>query len=292
LQENAIKFLRCVNCSNFLDFEIFSNDSSEGMLYCGNCHSNYPVINGIPILWTDFTKFLEHRKMLAIHLADLSQNSKMKSFVKETLHRIQNPTNELFLLEQKWVKIYQYSQNSEFYETIKNEINNIPSSNTCIEYGCSIGILSKTLSNHYSQVFGIDKSFLAIQHASQSSPSNVNYVVSDILLNPFSKMNFDFVVALNILELVEPLNLIDLISSQLENGFLLLTDPYDYDRGPKTVSKPLDEVTLRSTLEKCGFNLLESTKTPSSIPWNLQINPRTRLNYLCDMIIAKKQTID
>lgn len=276
-----------MNCSNKLDYESF-NETNEGMFHCSNCLTDYPVIDGIPIIWSSLSKYLENRALLGEVLIDLSSTPKMKSFVKHHISQIKNPSNDHYFLEEKWVKIYQKSTNAEFYNKIKNEIQKIPKTQNCIEYGCSIGIISEYLSESSTNVFGIDKSFSAIKYAKQNAPQNVDYIVSDILLNPFENDVFDFVVALNILELVEPQNLIDLISKQVKNGFLLMSDPYDYERGPRTVSKPLDAISLRKTLEKCGFKISENTHNLSFIPWVLQINPRTKLNYLCDVVVAEK----
>lgn len=239
-------------------------------------------------MWNSLSKYLEGRAELGKVLYDLSINQKMKSFIKDSVFKIKNPSNDLYNLEEKWVRIYRESIKSEFYPAINDKILSLPKSRICIEYGCSIGTVSKYLSEHSSIVFGLDKSFSAIRHAKQSSNHNVEYVISEILVNPFEKDIFDFVVALNILELVEPKNLLDLIAMQMREGFLLLSDPYDYDRGQKTVSNPLNEFALRETLEKCGFNISEDTSKPSYVQWDLEINPRTRLHYLCDLVVARK----
>jgi len=287
LLDYALKFLKCVNCQNKLDYEPL--ETNEGIIHCNNCKTDYPVIDGIPIVWSNFSKYLENRASLGTCLINISSSQKMKSFVKQHLSQIKNLTNDLYSLEEKWVTVYQKSTNSEFYDTIKNEIISISGNQNCIEYGCSIGIISEHLAKSNSHVFGIDKSFSAIKHAKQNSSQNVDYIISDILINPFENAEFDLVVALNILELVEPQNLIDLISKQIKKGFLLMSDPYDYERGPRTVSKPLDAISLRKTLENCGFKISENTVKPNFIPWNLQINPRTNLNYLCDLVVAKKE---
>lgn len=279
--------MKCIHCMSQLNFNSFDPKETEGILHCEKCTSDFVVIDSIPIMM-NITKYLENRILLGNELIDSSITPLMKSFLKDKISEIKNPSNDLYLLEQKWVKIYQKSKNSDFYNYVETIINELPKSNGCIEYGCSIGIMSDCLSNKSSHVFGIDKSFIAIKNAKLKSPQNVDYVVCDILLNPFENTNFDFIVAFNILELVEPKNLVDLFSKQIQNGILLMTDPYDYERGIRTVSNPLDEVALRATLEKCGFKISDNTIKPSFIPWTLEINSRTKLNYLCDLVIGKK----
>lgn len=287
--DNTLKILRCVSCSSKLNFESFGAKESEGVLYCEKCNADFAVINNIPIMW-DLSKYLENRIMLGNELIGMA-GQQMKPYIKKKISVIKNPTNDIYLLEQKWVRIYKNSKNSEFYDRIKEEINSLPNLQDCIEYGCSIGVISNYLSKHSSHVYGMDKSFSAINHAKLESDTNTDYIVSDILLNPFENVSFDFIVALNILELVEPQNLLDLFSKQIQNGSLLMSSPYDYDRGPKTVSKPLDEIALRDTLRNCGFKILEHTNKPIFIPWNLEINSRTKLNYLCDLVLAQKNQV-
>jgi hypothetical protein len=104
----------------------------------------------------------------------------------------------------------------------------------------------------------------------------------------FGKLHFDLILALNVLELVEPMELLRHISKQISAGYFVITDPYDFDRGTNSVKKLLDEKTLRRNLENLGFKIVPKTTTPSHIPWNLKINPRATLNYKVDLVIGKK----
>jgi hypothetical protein len=69
---------------------------------------------------------------------------------------------------------------------------------------------------------------------------------------------------------------------------LIISDPYDYDRGKNSVKKPLNEITLRQNLKNLKFRISSGTKNSSKIPWNLKLNPRTTLNYKVDLVMAKK----
>ena len=96
------------------------------------------------------------------------------------------------------------------------------------------------------------------------------------------------ILALNLLELIEPIDFLKHISAQIQKGNLIISDPYDYDRGINSVKNPLDENTLRQNLRNLKFNIISNTNVPSKISWNLKLNPRTTLNYKVDLVIAEK----
>ena len=137
---------------------------------------------------------------------------------------------------------------SRFYSTIKKELRNLPTSKLAVEYGCSIGIMSSFLSDTFQTVFGVDRSFSAIKIAKKDSRDNLDYFVADSLSPIFGKTKFDLILALNLLELIEPIDFLKHISAQIQKGNLIISDPYDYDRGINSVKNPLDENTLRQNL--------------------------------------------
>ena len=180
------------------------------------------------------------------------------------------------------------SKSSKFYSFLKNNLNSIEKLNLVVEYGCSVGTMTSFLAESHEMVFGIDRSFAALRYAKQVCKNNLDYAVSDILSPVFGRSKFDLVLALNILELVEPTELLNHISKQISSGYFVITDPYDFDRGANSVKKPLDETTLRINLKNLGFKILPKTKIPSNIPWNLNLNSRATLNYKVDLVIGKK----
>jgi hypothetical protein len=113
--------------------------------------------------------------------------------------------------------------------------------------------------------------------------------LADSLYHPF-RNNFDLIVALNVLELIEPVELLHVISKQ-SSRFVLLSDPYDYERGEKSVKMKLDEKSIRKTLVKMGFELIFNTNKPSFIPWNLIVNSRLELLYKIDFILAENKNL-
>lgn len=287
--ESSLEFLRCVRCSSKLELDVFKRDQEieEGLLECKKCNLKYPIIDKLPILWVDFPAYLSSRKKLSGKLYRLITNQTLRDFFKSSLSEIK-PVDDRTALEERWTRIYQNNKNSKLYSLVKSSIDALQKSNLVLEHGCSIGIMTSYLADYNKMVFGIDRSFSALQIAKKSFKSNLDYFVADSLSPTFGKLQFDLILGLNVLELIEPLELLKHISKQISSGYLILTDPYDFDRGSNSVKAPLDELTLRTTLKDFGFRITAKTKNPSYIPWTLKLNPRATLNYKVDLIIGKK----
>jgi len=286
LLETTVNFLSCLQCNSKLDVDVSSKDDEivEGFLECKNCTLKFPIIDKIPIIWNDFTKFLFKRRQLAEELYLLSKSETMKQFVKSSM---KSTSSERSQIEKHWTGIYQNSTNSKFYQTLKKFLSSIDSK-ISLEYGCSIGTMSSFLGKQSQNVFGIDRSFYAIQIAKRKKSPNVDYLVSDALFPIFGKQKFDLIVGLNILELINPPDLILHVANQIESGHFVLTDPYDFERGTNSVETRFDSDSLREFLLESGFQINKKTKQPAFIPWNLEINKRTTLNYQVDLIDAIK----
>lgn len=289
MKEFSLDYLRCIKCGSKLELDVYKKqrEIEEGILECVKCKSLYPVIEKIPILWNDFSNYLSNRRLLGGRLVN-SVSGKMRKFLKNSLAENNKNIEDRTNLEERWTTIYQNSTSSRFYSKIKNEISQLPNSNLALEYGCSIGKITSSLADSSQTVFGVDRSFSAIKVATQNSKENLDYFVADSLSPIFGKTKFDLIVALNLLELIEPIDFLKKISSQIQKGFLLISDPYDYDRGKNSVKKPLDETTLRVNLKNLKFRIVKKTEKPSHISWNLKLNPRTTLNYKVDLVIAEK----
>ncbi len=289
MKEFSLDYLRCIKCNSKLELDVFKKqrEIEEGILECKECKSLYPIIEKIPILWDDFSNYISNRRMLGGKLVN-SVSSQMKKFLKNSLTRNIKSIEDRTNLEERWTNIYQNSRRSRFYSTIKNELDTLPNSKLVLEYGCSIGIMSSFLADSSQTVFGVDRSFSAIKIAIKESKENLDYFVADSLSPLFGKTKFDLILALNLLDLVEPVDLLKQISAQIQNGNLVITDPYDHDRGQNSVKRPVDENTLRQNLRNLKFRITSNTDSPSNIPWNLKLNPRTTLNYKVDLVIAEK----
>jgi len=289
LKESSLGYLRCIKCGSVLELDLFKKcvEIEEGILECKKCRSLYPIIEKIPILWDDFANYISNRRMLGGKLVN-SVSSKMKKFLKNSLTKNIKNIEDRTKLEERWAVIYQNSMRSRFYSRVKNELGQLPTSKLVLEYGCSIGIISSFLANSSQTVFGVDRSFNAIRIAKKESKENLDYFVADLHSPIFGKTKFDLIIALNLLELIEPTEFLKQISGQIHNGFLIITDPYDYNRGKNSVKKPLYENTLRQNLKNLKFKITSNTDRPSNISWNLKLNSRATLNYKVDLVIAKK----
>jgi len=98
------------------------------------------------------------------------------------------------------------------------------------------------------------------------------------------------VIGLNVLELIEPLDFLKVVSSQVK-GILIISDPYDFERGKNSVRVRLDSKSLRNEL-KLGFGFIQKTEKPSFLPWRLNVNERLSLHYRVDLIIARNSSSD
>lgn len=282
---DTLEFLCCPLCKSKLSLESFDNseDIDEGFLDCLNCKAQYPIIKKIPFLWSDFSSYIKNRSSLGGKLLLESKNSKIKSLVKKCLQG--PPEKDLSHLEKRWALIYQKSSKSRFYSRIKKEIQKLPNIDTVLDLGCSVGLVCNTIDSS-KKVIGLDKSFYALEVAKNNSKKNTDYVLADVLSPPFESKVFHLTLALNLLEIIEPNDLLASIS-KLTLRFSIITDPYDYDRGEKSVKEKLDSKMLRDALNYKGFQVMTRTKKPSNIPWSLKLHDRATLHYKCDLVISK-----
>ncbi len=241
----------------------------------------------MPIIVKNLPSYLSIRTKLGGELLLIAKSKKVCSFLKENLHKIKNVNSDTTKIEKNWVQVYKRSTKSTFYRHVNSLIQNLPRCKTILEHGCSIGHVSQELAKRAEHVFGMDTSFYAVLEAKRKNLKNSDFVVANSLAQPFGNKKFNMVVALNVLDLVEPLELLKILSSQAKN-FLILSDPYDFERGKDSVKTPVDANGIRQNLTKKGFQLIQNTRYPSYIPWKLNINDRLYLNYKVDLIIAKK----
>ena len=290
MKRSSLDHLRCPNCHFVLELEILSesDEVAEGFLSCSRCYRKYPIILGIPILWPELESYLSNRAQLGGYLMLQAKHDGTKSFVKNSLRQIKQKNSDITQIESNWVKTYKNSLRSRFYQQIKRTLQKIPKFEMVLEHGCSIGYITNFLAKKHEIVFGIDQSFPAILEARKNQARNVDFFVADSLKSPFEQKKFGLVVGLNLLELTEPTDFLDVISSQV-HGMIVISDPYDYERGHNSVKNKLDPIALRTELEKRGFTLVYNTKKPSFVPWRLNINSRLSLHYKVDLVVGFRQ---
>lgn len=235
----------------------------------------------------DFAAYLSIRMTLGGQLMLMAKSSKMKSFVKSTLGMIKGASEDTSDLERNWRGIYKRSSRSKFYIRVKDSIQKLPRCDIVLEHGCSIGSVARESAKRNTRVFGIDKSFYGILESKKNQRKNSDFVVADSLNPPFGNQKFDLVIALNLLDIIEPPKLLHVVLSQ-SGRFLVLSDPYDFERGKGSVKSKTSPEELRLHLKSTGFKLIHGTANQSFIPWKLNVNSRLSLNYKVDLIIAQK----
>ena len=255
---------------------------------CIQCDMQYPIIEKIPIMWNNFSSYLSMRKSLSGYFYKTVRHKKLKKYLKDIMSEIIFTKEDRHVTEERWSKIYQTSRTSKFYYEMKRHLDNVPKSEWVLEHGCSIGILTSYLSKKHNHVLGIDRSFSALKIAKKSSKNNLDFVLSDSLSGALGKLQFNLVLGMNILELIEPDEFFKHVSKQISSGFLFISDPYDFERGSNSVKTRINEKTLRSLIKNLGFKISAKTIDPSYIPWVLKINSRATLNYKVDFIVAQK----
>ena len=292
--ESSLEFLGCPRCGSALEMNAFGPDAEimEGIMQCRRCLLQFPVVQGIPILWDDPAGYLSCRRTLGGRLYRLAATPQLKEFLKACMSGSVKPDPakpgpDMTALEDRWTGIYQNSRDSEFYSVLKTALGSVPGSGPVLEHGCSIGIMASHLADSHDVVLGADRSFGALMHARKHRRGNLDYVVADSLSRVFDRQKFDLVLAMNILNIVDPFRLLRHISGQIDCGHVMISDPYDYDRSTVPVQK-IDTRALRTGLEGLGFEISPDTREPSYIPWHLRINERTTMQYMVDLVVGAR----
>jgi SAM-dependent methyltransferase/uncharacterized protein YbaR (Trm112 family) len=288
------------------------NECIEGLLKCELCNTQYPILEGVPILVKDFVKYASNRGNAYGRWLLQSRTSEMKDFLKNIAPRLipDLVTNDRYeedgywFAPYKWTQ-YDYAPDDYFLKLLKRDIKPtdlydkiigqlpIRTEGIALDLGCSMGYTSLQLSQKYSFVIGIDLSFSSVKEARRrmalSNVKNSEFCVADSIDPPFGAMKFDLILVLNLLELVEPDKLLSSIHWLLKpHADVIFADPYDYKREPKPKIQ-LDGRGFRTLLCDSGFEIVEKTKkTETFIPWILKIADRAYLFYFVDLVKAYK----
>jgi SAM-dependent methyltransferase/uncharacterized protein YbaR (Trm112 family) len=287
------------------------DDCVEGFLKCGACQTMYPILDGVAIVVRDFLKYSESRVATFGNWLLNVRTDKMKIFLKAHGGQISSDLAKddryeeggALFVPYRWVQ-YDHTSEDRLLSTLKwrlkpNELYNriihgvSPNMDgIALDMGCSMGYSTLGLAKKYAFVVGIDLSFSFIREARRrllsSGQENVEFCVADSMHAPFNYMKFDLIVALNLLELVQPIKILSSIHWLLKpNALVVFSDPYDYNRESHS-SQKADAKMFRTMIENNGFELIQKTKSESYIPWIIKITERTYLFYFVDYIVARK----
>lgn len=292
MHELSSDFLRCVRCGGRLELEALVSGAEviEGFLHCRQCSHLYPILSTVPVMWESTASYFAGRAKLGGELYLKSVHGRMQSYIKSCLSGLAPAVEDLSMQEKRWADIYRGSTRSKFYGAVRRELDRLQYEN-CLEHGSSIGTVLESAARSAEISFGVDRSFYAVREAKRLRRRGLDFFVADSLKHPFGERKFDLVLALNMLDIVEPTQLLSVAARQA-GDLLLVSDPYDFERAGRTVKRAVDAERLRSIVRGLGFSLICGTERPCYIPWTLTINARTRLHYRVDMVVAERKGHD
>lgn len=311
MKEKIALDFRCVNrvCKKGnLDLDSIlqvGDECIEGFLSCKLCNTQYPILEGVPLLVENFSKYASQRVNTFGKWIVKCKSSGIKSYLKSEGLKIHGPTmSDRYEENSRWYESYlhfrqDFPLDDKLLPLLKKEIKpnniykmltdeNLSLDGIGLDIGCSIGSSTFELSKKLSYVFGIDLSFSFILEARKIMQSrkiyNIEFIVADATNLPFESHFFQSIVALNVIDRIDFYKLVSSVNGCIKKqGKLVLIDPYDFvDNNSKD---KLDSTRIRQELESMGYN---TEYGDSYIPWILRVNERCYLFYFVDLVVATK----
>ena len=311
MKEKITLDLRCVNraCKKGkLDLDSIlqvRGDCIEGFLSCKYCNTEYPILDGVPLLVENFSKYASQRINTFGKWIVNCKSSRIKSYLKSEGLKIHGPTmSDRYEENGSWYDSYlhfryDFPPDDRLLSSLKKEIKpdniykmladeNLSLDGIGLDIGCSIGSSTFELSKKLSYVFGIDLSFSFILEARKIMQNrtidNIEFVVADATNLPFESNFFQSIVALNVIDRIDFYKLVASVNGCIKKqGKLVIIDPYDFvDNNSKD---KLDSIQVRKKLESMGYN---TENGDSYIPWILKVNERCYIFYFVDFVVATK----
>lgn len=281
------------------------------MLTCNDCKQKYPIIDGIAIIVNNFVEYCSERMITFGKWLLEVESDKLKNFLKDIVADIDKrnikdnkyENDGLYYQSYKWLHNENFESDkflhllrwkikpSDIYRKLAASVIYSPEG-MGLDLGCALGLSTFEIAKKFAFVVGVDTSFSFIKEARKKSRdqgiTNTEFIVSDILNLPFKNQKFDLIFGLNIIEFVPINRLLEVAHSLLKpHCTFIITSPYDYNR-ENVYEQKMDDILMRKTIEKNGFEISHRTQKESFIPWMLKINERTYLFYFLDLIEAKK----
>lgn len=311
MKEKIALDFRCVNrvCKKGnLDLDSIlqvGDECIEGFLSCKLCNTQYPILEGVPLLVENFSKYASQRINTFGKWIVKCKSSRIKTYLKSEGPKIHGPTmSDRYEENSRWYESYlhfrqDFPLDDKLLPLLKKEIKpdniykmltdeNLSLDGIGLDIGCSIGSSTFELSKKLSYVFGIDLSFSFILEARKIMQSrkiyNIEFIVADATNLPFESHFFQSIVALNVIDRIDFYKLVSSVNGCIKKqGKLVLIDPYDFvDNNSKD---KLDSIRIRQELESMGYN---TEYGDSYIPWILRVNERCYLFYFVDLVVATK----
>jgi SAM-dependent methyltransferase len=321
-----------------------SPDVLDGVLRCVRCGSPYPIVAGVALIVEAVDGYMESYSSEIIEATNADSRGLLAALLNAPQHLSASDAlprfhgsirlndyicahyDDLASLITDSNPIHALVNNpwhGNFFDALLDKWSlRLPSFNSALDIGCSVGGLTWRLAAAGTRVYGLDISFAAAHTARQillSSPqdistyqsqnignvsqvrtldisrrNNVEIVVGSASNLPFPNEYFDIVACVNLLELMpSPLALLDAAFNAIRpGGFFLFADPYDW-RSERTQPNgwlpPGGNEDSAKALRDYLDTKYEIEDEIPNLPWIIRYYERSFMIWLDHCILARKR---